>query len=149
MTSNDNGTDTADDTGSRTGTTAPAQPPSPSAVLGAAAALAAATVAVGYASWRWAPTGPLEPLPGPPWPYLAAWGVFCLAAYLLWRWATAYTDPEGGAHAVGVVTVAGMRTSLAHRPDVLPLWLYGALVVAGCAVAAVWWRRRVRRDQGR
>ncbi|MCB5181289.1 hypothetical protein [Streptomyces antimicrobicus] len=129
-----------------TPTPGPGRHSSPLAALGSSAAVAAAAVALGYASWRWAATGlPLEPLPGPPWPYLAVWGVFCLAGCLLWRWATAYTDPEGGAHAIGAVAVAGMRTSLAHRPDVLPLWLYGALVVAACAGAAGWWRGRVRR----
>ncbi|MCX4779775.1 hypothetical protein [Streptomyces sp. NBC_01264] len=115
------------------------------AALGWSVALAAAVVALGYASYRWAATGlPLEPLPGSPWPYLAAFGVLCLACCLLLRWATGFKGVDGGAEAIAALSCAGIRTSLAHRPDLALLWTYGALAVALITVAAIVWRLRHR-----
>ncbi|MFI5759345.1 hypothetical protein ACIA8F_00135 [Streptomyces sp. NPDC051563] len=115
------------------------------AALGSSAAVTAVVVAVGYATCRWAATGlPLEPLPGSPWPYLATWGALCLAWGLLLRWSTGFVGVEGGAQAVGALAFAGVRTSLAHRPDLTLLWTYGALALALAATAAVFWRRRHR-----
>ncbi|MGW1772190.1 hypothetical protein [Streptomyces sp. NPDC002104] len=115
------------------------------ASLGWSGAVTAAVVALGYATYRWAATGlPLEPLPGSPWPYLAVWGVLCLALCLVLRWSTGFVGMEGGAEAVGALAFAGVRTSLAHRPDLAPLWTYGALAVTLAAAAAVFWRRRHR-----
>lgn len=115
------------------------------AALGWSAAVTAAVVALGYASYRWAATvSPLQPLPGSPWPYLATWGVLCLACCLLLRWSTGFTGVEGAAQAVGALAFAGIRTSLAHRPDLALLWAYGALALALAAVAAVFWRLRHR-----
>ncbi|MFD5144404.1 hypothetical protein [Streptomyces sp. NPDC058401] len=126
-------------------TTEPATPRAALAALGWSAAVTAVVVAVGYAFYRWPATGlPLEPLPGPPWPYLATWGVLCLACCLLLRWSTGFKGLEGGAQAIGALSVGGIRTSLAHRPDPALLWTYGALALAVAAVAAVFWRLRRR-----
>lgn len=115
------------------------------AALGWSAAVTAAVVALGYASYRWAATvSPLQPLPGSPWPYLATWGALCLACCLLLRWSTGFKGVEGSSHAVGALAFAGIRISLAHRPDLALLWTYGALAVALAAVAAALSRRRHR-----
>ncbi|WP_327253996.1 hypothetical protein [Streptomyces sp. NBC_01244] len=115
------------------------------AALGWSAAVAATVVALGYASYRWASTvSPLEPLPGSPWPYLATWGVLCLACCLLLRWSAGFGSVEGGAYGVGALAFAGIRISLAHRPDLALLWAYAAPAVALIAVAAVFWRLRHR-----
>ncbi|MFE4264259.1 hypothetical protein [Streptomyces sp. NPDC056883] len=115
------------------------------AALGWSVAVTAAVVAVGYASYRWAGTvSPLQPLPGSPWPYLATWGALCLAWCLLLRWSTGFKGVDGAAQAIGALAFAGIRTSLAHRPDLALLWTYGALAVAVAAVAAVFWRLRHR-----
>lgn len=125
--------------------TGPGNPRAALAALGWSAAVTAAVVALGYASYRWAATvSPLQPLPGSPWPYLATWGVLCLACCLLLRWSTGFGGVEGGAQAVGALAFAGIRISLAHRPDLALLWAYGALGVALTAVAAVFWRLRHR-----
>ncbi|MFZ3499041.1 hypothetical protein ACODT5_38490 [Streptomyces sp. 5.8] len=115
------------------------------AALGWSGAVTAVVVALGYASYRWAATvSPLQPLPGSPWPYLATWGVLCLACCLLLRWSTGFGGVEGGAKAVGALAFAGIRISLAHRPDPALLWTYGALALALIAAAAVFWRLRHR-----
>ncbi|MCX5123842.1 hypothetical protein [Streptomyces sp. NBC_00347] len=115
------------------------------AALGWSAAVTAAVVALGYASYRWAATvNPLQPLPGSPWPYLATWGAFCLACCLLLRWSTGFGGIDGAAQAIGAMAFAGIRTSLAHRPELALLWTYGALALALAAVAAVFWRLRHR-----
>lgn len=115
------------------------------AALGWSAAIAAAVVALGYASYRWSATGlPLEPLPGSPWPYLVTWGVLCLACCLLLRWSTGFGGIDGAAQAAGAIAFAGIRTSLAHRPDLGLLWTYGALALALIAGAAAFWRFRHR-----
>ncbi|MFJ8011806.1 hypothetical protein [Streptomyces sp. NPDC096339] len=116
------------------------------AALGWAAAVTAAALAAGYAASRWASTGyPLEPLPGSPWPYLAVWGTLCLAGCLLLRWATRLRAMEGNGYALLAVTVAGIRLSLAHRPDTALLWLYGGSALALAASATALGRLRGRR----
>ncbi|MFG2875309.1 hypothetical protein ACGFYU_09925 [Streptomyces sp. NPDC048337] len=83
----------------------------------------------------------MTPMPGSPWPYLATWGALCLAGCLLMRWATARGGAEGTDYVVGVLAFAGVRLSLAHRPELPLLWTYAAAVLAAGVVAALLWRR--------
>ncbi|MFD3325413.1 hypothetical protein [Streptomyces sp. NPDC058701] len=117
-------------------------PPAALRALGRACLVTAVAVGAGYAASRWGASMPLGPLPGPPWPYLGAWGAFCFAAYLLLRWATAGTDFEGGGQLIALPVFAGIRLSLLHRPDLGPLYACGAAALALAAVAAALWRRR-------
>ncbi|MFD3676118.1 hypothetical protein [Streptomyces sp. NPDC058613] len=119
-------------------------PPAALRALGWACVVTAVAVGAGYAASRWGASMPLRPLPGSPWPYLGAWGAFCFAAYLLLRWATAGTGFEGGGQLIALPVFAGIRLSLLHRPDLGPLYAYGAAALALAAVAAALWRRRRR-----
>ncbi|WP_327305565.1 hypothetical protein OG730_20300 [Streptomyces sp. NBC_01298] len=127
--------------------TEPANPRAVLAALGWSGAVTAVVVAVGYATYRWPATGlPLEPLPGSPWAYLATWGALCLALCMLLRWSTGFEGVEGGSQAIGALAFAGVRTSLAHRPDLALLWAYGGLAIALAAGAAAFWRLRHHRS---
>ncbi|MFG2618829.1 hypothetical protein ACGFXC_14585 [Streptomyces sp. NPDC048507] len=120
--------------------------PAPVAALGRAAAIAALAVAIGYATHHWASSGmPLTPLPGSPWPYLTAWAALTFLAGLLLQWATAGVDYDGRWQLVVLPVYAGIRLSLAHRPDPALLYAYGATALAVAAAGIALWRRGRRR----
>lgn len=121
------------------------RPPAPLAALGQAVGITAVVTALGYAAHRWAATGlPMEPLPGSPWPLLTAWAVLTFLACLLLLWATAGVEYDGRWQLVVLPVFAGVRLSLAHRPDPALLYAYGAAVLAVAAAATALWRLRRR-----
>ncbi|RST08289.1 hypothetical protein EF910_03085 [Streptomyces sp. WAC07149] len=113
-------------------------------VPAAALVMAAVMTGAGYAVYRWAATGlPMEPLPGSPWPYLGAWAVLTFLAGLLLQWATSGIDYDGRWALIGVPFFAGIRLSLAYRPDPALIYAYGlAALAAGAAGIALWRRQR-------
>ncbi|MEU3721593.1 hypothetical protein [Streptomyces sp. NPDC031705] len=118
-------------------------PPEPLRALARAAAMTAAMTAAGYAVYRWAATGlPMEPLPGSPWPYLGAWAVLTFLVSLLLQWATSGIDYDGRWSLVAVPVFAGIRLSLAHRPDPALLYAYGLAALAAAAAGTALWRLR-------
>ncbi|WP_329444092.1 YIP1 family protein [Streptomyces sp. NBC_01426] len=104
---------------------------------------AACLFGAGYAAFRWASTGmPLSPQPGSPWAYLATWSAFCFVGCLLLRWAAVTEGGEGTGYVVLVVAFAGVRQSLAHRPDLDLLWAWAVPALLLGTAAALAWRRR-------
>ncbi|MEU9413799.1 hypothetical protein [Streptomyces sp. NPDC048272] len=109
-------------------------------------ATAAGLFGAGYAAFRWGSTGmPLSPQPGSPWAYLATWSAFCLVGCLLLRWAAVTEGGEGTGYVVLVVAFAGVRLSLAHRPDLDLLWAWAVPTLLLGTAAALAWRRRTHR----
>ncbi|EFL16183.1 hypothetical protein [Streptomyces sp. C] len=140
--------DTDTDTDTEAGIdTEPAPEPSWSApawlrVPASALAMTAVMGLAGYAVYRWAATGlPMEPLPGSPWPYLGAWAVLTFLAGLLLQWATSGIDYDGRWALIGIPFFAGIRLSLAYRPDPALLYAYGLAALAAAAVGVALWRR--------
>ncbi|MCX5377321.1 hypothetical protein [Streptomyces sp. NBC_00091] len=118
-------------------------PPAPLLALGQAATLAAVIGAVGYAVHRWAATGlPMSPLPGSPWPFIAAWTALTFLAGLLLVWATTGVDFDGRWQLILFPAIAGIRVSLAHRPDPALVYAYGLAALAVAAAGIAVWRRR-------
>ncbi|MFZ3498976.1 hypothetical protein ACODT5_38165 [Streptomyces sp. 5.8] len=138
-------TSAAPDTGPAPSPTPPQRLPEPLRSLCWAAAMTALVVALGYAAHRWAGPGtgtPLEPLPGSPWPYLTAWAVLGFWAFLLVRRVAHHLEWDALPAAAPVFL--GIRTGLAHRPDLALLYGYGAATLAAAAAAVLAWRLRVR-----
>ncbi|MER5778599.1 hypothetical protein ABT144_30820 [Streptomyces sp. NPDC002039] len=109
-------------------------------------ATAACLFGGGYAAFRWASTGmPLSPQPGSPWAYLATWSAFCFVGCLLLRWAAVTEDGEGTGYVALIVAFAGLRLSLAHRPDLSELWAWAVPALLLGTAAALAWRRRTHR----
>lgn len=118
-------------------------PPAWLRVPAMALAMAALMTGLGYAVYRWAATGlPMEPLPGSPWPYLGAWAVLTFLAGLLLQWATSGIEYDSRWSLIGVPAFAGIRLSLAYRPDPALLYAYGLAALAVAAAGIALWRRR-------
>ncbi|MFF5701791.1 hypothetical protein ACFY7H_04730 [Streptomyces sp. NPDC012794] len=125
-------------------------PPAWLRALTRATAMTAAMTAAGYAAHRWAATGlPMEPLPGSPWPYLIAWAALTFTASLLLQWGTSGIDYDGRWSLVALPVFAGIRLSLAHRPDPALLYAYGLAALAAAAAGIILWRRRAAAARGR
>ncbi|MEU9715261.1 hypothetical protein [Streptomyces sp. NPDC047976] len=108
-----------------------------------ALAMTAVMTGLGYAVYRWAATGlPMEPLPGSPWPYLGAWAVLTFLAGLLLQWATSGIEYDGRWTLIGIPLFAGIRLSLAYRPDPALLYAYGLAALAVAAAGIALWRLR-------
>ncbi|MFJ3882753.1 hypothetical protein ACIPW5_35555 [Streptomyces sp. NPDC090077] len=131
------------DTGTGTDTARQWSPPVWLRVPAMALAMAALMGGLGYAVYRWAASGlPMEPLPGSPWPYLGAWAALTFLAGLLLQWATHGVDYDGRWALIGVPAFAGIRLSLAYRPDPTLLYAYGLTALAVAAAGIALWRLR-------
>ncbi|MGE7389867.1 hypothetical protein ACQKM2_30750 [Streptomyces sp. NPDC004126] len=136
------GTDTETETETETAPEPAWSPPGWLRVPATALAMTAVMTGAGYAVYRWAATGlPMEPLPGSPWPYLGAWAVLTFLAALLLQWATSGIDYDGRWALIGIPFFAGIRLSLAYRPDPSLLYAYGLAVLAAAAAGTALWRR--------